>query len=163
MNNGDKKVNTSGFAALVLLAVFSLCVFFVLVYGADIYKDISERDSRVHNERVALQYVSTKIRQADEKHHISAEDFNGLSSLVITEDIDGTVYETKIYCYEGWLMELFSEKDSGLSPSDGERITELEDIVFSIEGETVTVKSVFSDGRKKELNIYIRSTGEVSV
>ena len=50
------------------------------------------------------------------------EQFGGVDALSVREQVDGESYVTRIYCHEGWLMELFCAADAGLLPEDGERL-----------------------------------------
>ena len=53
---------------------------------------------------------------------MSVSAFGDGDSLVITERIDNLPFQTQIYCHDGWLMELFTAADAGLTPADGSKI-----------------------------------------
>lgn len=113
MNREQRKTRIESLLALLLFGVFALCVLVVLLTGADAYKGLTERDRTNYDGRTAAQYLTTRVRQADALEGIRLESFAGLDALVVSEDIEGELYETRIYCYDGYIRELFAvaEKD----------------------------------------------------
>jgi len=161
MKNRIQQFKSEGLVAVVLFAVFSLCVLMVLFSGVDIYKGIIKRDTHTHYKRTAVQYITTKVRQADKDAAITTSDFNGKDALIIKEIIDEKNYITRIYCHDGWLMELVSEEDVVLSLSDGEKITEAEH--FEVKKEESAIKAtVVVNGETSDVELYLRSeAGEI--
>ena len=159
MKNKEKQLKTGSLLALMLFGVFGACVLLVLLLGADIYQNISERDRRVYENRTAVQYLTTKVRQADFADGIAVADFDRRDALVLRETIDGTEYETKLYCHEGWLMELYAASDSGLFPADGERILELKELEVSLADGFLQAELTMPDGEVQQLSLMLRSEG----
>lgn len=143
--------------ALTLFGVFAVCVLLVLLLGADVYQRLTERDSHGYDRRTAAQYITTKVRQADVAESICVSEFDGVETLVFVEEIGGEVYETKLYCYEGWLMELFSAAGNDLSPADGEKILETEAVDFTLEDGLLQVNITMADGTEQALSLHLRS------
>ena len=56
------------------------------------------------------------------------------------QTIDGEVYLTRIYCYGGFLRELFCAEDAVFAPADGEEILPAESLQLSIEGYLLAVQ-----------------------
>lgn len=109
-------------AALLLLCIFAVSVLGVLLAGAGVYSRLTRRDDCAYNSRTGLQYVASKVRQAPVPNAVQVTDFAGLDALAITEQVDGEEYVTRIYCYDGWLMELFCAAQADFAPEDGERL-----------------------------------------
>ena len=86
---------------LLLFGVFAICILFVLLTGADTYRRLSERGGESYDARTAAQYITTRVRQADRENGVMVRTFEGCSALVLPQTIDGTVYETRIYYYDG--------------------------------------------------------------
>lgn len=118
----ERKHYMGGLLTLLLLCVFAACVLSVLLTGAGTYRRLTERDRTSYDSRTAAQYLATKVRQADRQGAVSVRDFEGRDALVLTEEIDGEWYETRIYYCDGYLRELFTASDSDLAPEDGEKI-----------------------------------------
>lgn len=122
--------------ALLVFAVFALCVLLVLLTGAKTYRALVQQGGERYAARTAAQYVSTRIRQASQ---VQVEDFQGCPALALGEIIDEECYVTYIYCYEGFLRELFCAESADLSPEDGEKVLEAEKLTFTLEGDLLTV------------------------
>ena len=90
--------------ALTVFAAFAVCALVVLLSGAQVYQRLVQRGEDSFRLRTASQYVTTRVRQAE---NVTVADFDGCEALCIQEEIDGKVYVTRIYCYDGFLRELF--------------------------------------------------------
>ena len=143
--------------ALMIFGAFVVCVFIVIISGADLYKKLIDKDTDSFNMRTVGQYITTRIHQADSYAGVSVEDFCGTDAVVITEQIDGDMYKTWLYCYDGYLMELFGMDDIMLMPEDGEAVLKAEDIKFSLEDDLLKADISVKEGESYEVCVYIRS------
>ena len=143
--------------ALMIFGAFVVCVFIVIISGADLYKKLIDKDTDSFNMRTVGQYITTRIHQADSYAGVSVEDFCGTDAVVITEQIDGDMYKTWLYCYDGYLMELFGMDDIMLMPEDGEAVLKAEDIKFSLEDDLLKAYISVKEGESYEVCVYIRS------
>ena len=129
MSDEHKTARSLGsLAALLLFAVFAVCVLSVLLTGAGAYRRLTERDQAAFEDRTAARYVTTRIRQADRAEGVLLRQFDGVDALVLVEQIDGAHYETWIYCYDGQLRELFVGEDALVQPEAGEMILPMESL-----------------------------------
>lgn len=117
----------------LLFFVYLLCTIFTILIGSRVYENIRERDNSSFHTNTALAYVTNKVRQGDRINAVSIRENNGCQVLVLTEDYDGTAFETWIYQMDGALWELFTQKDSGLDVSSGQMIMECEPVSFFLE------------------------------
>ena len=153
--NKPKRINS--LMALMIFGAFVVCVFIVIISGADLYKKLIDKDTDSFNMRTVGQYITTRIHQADSYAGVSIEDFCGTDAVVITEQIDGDMYKTWLYCYDGYLMELFGMDDIMLMPEDGEAVLKAEDIKFSLEDDLLKADISVKEGESYEVCVYIRS------
>jgi len=160
MKNEQKQLKMGSLLALMVFGVFAACLLFLLLTGADVYQKMRQRDTATYESRTAVQYMTTRVRQADRAESIVAEAFDGLDALVLQEEIEGETYETKLYCYDGWLTELYAAADSDLSPADGEKILELKGLELSLQDGLLQAKLTLPDGREEELSLQLRSGRE---
>jgi len=107
---------------LLLFAVFAACICAVLLTGANGYRDLVRRDADSYTSRTAARYVSMKIRQAESPDAVTVAEFGGQPALMLREETGGQKFVTYIYCFDGWLRELFCFADSGMSPEDGVKL-----------------------------------------
>lgn len=152
--------NLDGLAALLLFAVFAASVMAVLLTGAKAYRGVTHRDQEAYNARTAVQYVAQRVRQADSLYGITLEDFDGVESLVLGQ---GDPYITRLYCYEGWLMELYCLAGESFSPEDGERIIEAQELKLSLDQgmlgvQVLTAQEEAPGSRTSELWLELRSS-----
>lgn len=121
---------------LLCLLVFALCVLLTVLSGASCYKDLVDRGGASYARRTALQYLTTRVRQAQ---RVQIADFAGLEALILEETIDGEVYTTKVYCCDGWLRELYTVPGVTIAPRGGTPILEGEELELSQEGKLLRV------------------------
>lgn len=141
---------------------FVLCVFLIcamsllgmLFIGARTQQKINHSTQENFHMRTNLLYISNKAKFFHEKDKMSVRDFNGKSALFFEEEIDGIKYVTKVYSYEGYLMELFTEKDAELGAEAGTIITENSFFeVKNIDAGLIEVRIKNSDGKESSVII----------
>jgi hypothetical protein len=150
------KHHIDGLVVLLLFGVFAACVLSVLLLGADAYKKLTERDQLSYDQRTAIQYLATKVRQADRAGAVTVEDFQGVDALVLREDLDGEVYLTRVYCYDGYLRELSSAADADLSPADGEQVLAADSLLVEEQGNALRLQ-METDGSWQQEILALRS------
>lgn len=121
---------------LLCLAVFALGLLLVLLTGASLYRNLVDRGEETYARRTALQYLTTRVRQAET---VEIGELDGCEALVLGAIIDGETYTTHIYCYEGWLRELYAVPGAALPPQAGEPILEAETFSLKQEENLLTV------------------------
>jgi len=115
---------------LVIFCVFAISVLMVLMLGANIYQNVNGMTQEGYGEHLALSYIWTKVKNGDDSGKVLIEDFDGRPALCFDEEYSQVEYRTLIYYYNGWIYELFSEKDLGLSPQDGTQILRIDELNF---------------------------------
>ena len=85
------------------------------------------------------------------------ESFDGVDTLVLREEIDGAAYETRVYCYDGYLRELFAESGVDFAAEDGEKILAAESMTLELEEQTITAEITDPTGQVQTLTLYLRS------
>jgi len=157
MKHAQRKQNITNLAVLVVFTVFAACVLLVLLAGADLYRNLTERDQRSYDRRTAAQYITTRVRQNDCAGEISVTDFHGVSALVLHQEIGQERYETRIYCCEGYIRELFAAAGSDLLPEDGEKLMEADSLAFHLKGAFLSVEITHIDDTTQSLALFLRS------
>lgn len=145
-----------GLIALLLFGVFAVCVLGVLLTGADAYKRLTERDKDAYNRRTYVQYVATRVRQAGGEDCVSIEDFGGEDALVL---LDGNGCATRVYFYNGYIMELYTEADFPLGPEAGEKVMEAGGLEMSLENGLLSVICIDAGGKRSSLLLSLRGEG----
>lgn len=133
----EKGTKITDFFTLIVFAAFAMCVLLVLLFGAKVYRSLVMRGKDSFEARTAAQYVTMRVHQAE---HVTVADFDGCEALVLSETIDGETYLTRVYCYDGFLRELFSAENAALTPEDGEKILPAEGLDVSVAEDLLTVQ-----------------------
>ena len=143
---------------LLLFGVFAICILSVLLTGAGAYRRLSQRDQESYDARTAAQYITTRVRQADQLGGVKVRTFEGCPALVLPQTIDGTVYETRIYHYDGYIRELFAAADGDFLPEDGEKVFPAGSLLIFKEEPGLHIRILDEDGEDwQELWLYLRS------
>lgn len=148
-------------AALLVLAVFAVGILSVLLGGVNAYTRLTQRDQTAYENRSAAQYLATRLRQISGSEAVSVAPFGEGQALVIADEVDGDMYLTRIYCYNGWLMELYSAPGE-FALEDGERLLPMESLALTLNGRLLTAVFTAGDGNTQTQQLWIRGTGEVS-
>ena len=157
MRTRQNKRRADTLLVLMLFGVFAVCILSVLMTGADAYRRLSQRDQTGYDERTASQYLATRVRQADRLGGVDVDSFQGVDALILTEEIEGEVYETRVYCYDGYLRELFAAAGGDFYPEDGEKILAANGLTFSRDGRILTAELLDGAGQLRQITLYLRS------
>lgn len=116
-----------------LLLLFGVTTYTLVAVGGGSYNRVmSKRDVNV-TVRVALSYLSTQLRQHDEAGAVSVRTLpDGAQCLVLASQTEaGDVYETRIYCDNGYLKESVVLAEEPFDASFGSEITPLRGLTIS--------------------------------
>lgn len=152
-----KKSNLGFLLVLLVFAVFMVSALLVLLSGADIVQGITQRDQKNYEQRTAVQYIATRVRQADQAGAVSVRTTEMGDSLILAEEIDGIRFETMVYCYDGYLREMFYASGLDAGAEFGEKILPAEQFYVSDCGDYLDLDITFADGQTRSMILRIRS------
>ena len=160
MGERIRKNNMSGLLVLLVFAAFMVSVLMVLLTGADVVRGLTQRDEHIFEHRTAVQYMATRVRQADCGDMITLRSFGDGDALILAEEIDGAVYETQVYCYDGYLRELFTAADTPQDAEFGEKIISMQSFSAQLEDGFLEMRLTFPDGQEETVCMQLRSGRE---
>lgn len=160
MTQIKRKHHMEGLLVLLLFSVFAVCILSVLLTGADAYKRLSERDDAAYDRRTAVQYIATKVRQAGGE--VSVEPFGDVEALQLAENIEGETYITRVYCYDGYIRELFSSLEDEMLPEDGELVFPAQAMAMANENGILRICVTDAGGQTAELFLAGRGREEAA-
>lgn len=152
MNKGKGLVHTV--CILAVICMFGISAMMLGSVGASVYKNIAERNLDSFELRTSLSYVKTKINQFDEKGKISIEERDGLKMLILSEEVDGEIFDTVVYFNKGKLYEITGAKGMIFKPEDGFSILNVDE--FEINGKDGFVKLVATDDDGESETLYVK-------
>ena len=120
-------------AVLLLLCVFSVAILSLLLTGAKSYRGLTQSGKAVQDSQTAALYLSNRIFQAESKDSLDTESHGSVQCLCIYEQAGGQCYVTRVYCYDGWIRELYSAADVDFDPKAGEKVIKAQALSFSKE------------------------------
>lgn len=134
----------------IVTGVFMLCSIVLLTAGIMEYKNIAVSNLETYELRTSLSYVATKVRMSETENSVEIRYIDKKPVLSITEDIDGTKYETAIYYFGGNLCEYFHEREDEFSLEDGLNVLSMGDFGFEMEKNGLLKLSAKNSGGKEE-------------
>ncbi|HHY64239.1 MAG TPA: DUF4860 domain-containing protein [Clostridiaceae bacterium] len=104
-NRGRVLVET--IAAMLLLVLLGVGCFSLAASAVGAYQRLHDSKVNAAELRIACSFITTKIRQYDMTGYLEVkpDPVSGKNALVIHEPIDGTIYDTWIFHYDGTLYE----------------------------------------------------------
>lgn len=147
-------------AALALTCVFGVTLLLSLAAGAGVYRRVADRVEESSQSRVSLSYITARLHGYDERGMAEAGTFGDGGAVFLYEDLDGLTYETILYVYDGYLMEMLCEKGWELDAEFGEPITPAQGLEVS-EPAPGLLRLVLTgpDGTVQAASVYMRSEG----
>lgn len=141
---------------LALLCIFIIGSLVLMNVGVHVYKNIVENNAENFRLRASLSYLATRVRQYDTADTVSVREEDGVPMLVFAEELEGVTYLTRIYCYNGNMMELFQEEGLEHDLNDGFEIMELDDLQIE-QQENQILLTAMDGGEKESLTLSLRS------
>ncbi len=152
----------SSAATLLLFCAFTACLLLVLASGAGAYRDIKQVGEERFSENTCVRYIATKVRHYDSTGDVSIGCVGDVQALQLREMIDGEPYVTSLYCYDGYVMELFASEGLDFLPEDGTPVLEVQSLDFALTpGGLLQVSCRGTSGGAASVELSLRS-GEVA-
>lgn len=164
MKLGTEKHHIDGVFVLLLTVVFAACILLVLFTGAGTYRSITQRGDEDYARRVCVQYVAAKVRHADGSGNVFVGDFSGKrasggDTLFLAEQHSGKTYYTRVYYWDGYVRELFTEAGGTFAKNDGAPVLAAKSLRFSYDTGTglLDVRTEDTAGNPSALTLSLRS------
>ncbi len=138
-----------------VFTLFALVILSVLLSGASAYHRLVAENQIHDNSRTALSYISARVRRAESGQNVQKGEFAQKDALILQEQLDGQSYTTRIYCYEGYLMELYTPAEGTFAPQDGTRILPMEALTVTIDGNLLTVTLQDEKQNSYQIALYL--------
>lgn len=142
---------------LALFCVFAISALMLVTIGANVYqKTVNNMDTN-YSSRTAFSYVTEKIRQNDASRTISIGTLEDRPAIILTQEIEGQLYNTYLYEYDGYLTELFTSADLNLGGDilkAGHPLMPVKEFTL-YEAEPSLYRFVLSTEEEKSVSLYI--------
>ena len=155
VNARSRLVNAAG--TVVLIALFAIAALVLLSAGMQVYKNVVLASNENFELRTSLSYVATKVRQFDASGMVNVVDYDGMNTLVLSEEYDGDIYNTLIYFKDGHLCELMQVEGYPPDFEFGFETIEIDDFRINMEDRCVILSAANASGESQTLKIALRS------
>ncbi len=144
---------------ICLMLLFLLSALTIIAIGASIYKKNVAQTNDNYAQRVSIAYVTEKVRQSDSSGAIFVRELFGQNVLVFQQEVNGDLYNTYIYCHEGYLMELFARDDlESFYPQTGQKILKINSFMIEKASDDLLRATITEeDGIEETVYISIHS------
>lgn len=132
---------------LILLILFGGSTYSLAVAGYESFNRMNKSQDECLNTRVAMNYLSMHIRRSDTKDSVRIDDSPMGNCLVLSENIEGERYETRIYLHNGYLQESFVSAKTPFYEDYGLEIIQLDS--FNIKRKNNMIEIELSSGVNK--------------
>ena len=158
MKGEQRTINHSmqGVFVFVLLGMFAVVSTLIVLLGAQMYRNTVDRAASNNEDRVLAAYVRSMVRAEDADRAVTVEPQNGITTLALREDLDGTPYVTWLYCYQDQLYEHFTSQGDDFDPEDGIAICPAQKFEPRIEGGLLTVNLKDGNGKAETVRVALR-------
>ena len=145
-----------GVFVFVLLGLFAVMSTLMVLLGAQMYRNTVDRAAANNEDRVLGAYVRSMIRAEDAADAMETGEYDGVKTLAMREDLDGEVYVTWLYCYEGQLYEWFTSDDGDFRPESGTAICPAQSFEPHLENGLLTVDMTNAKGERETVRAALR-------
>lgn len=147
---------------LLLLSIFAILSTFLVTVGAQLYRNTVDSAEKNNNTRIMTAVVRSAI-WAEDGGEVTIESmpYEGgtITTLSVINDFDGDVFIKRLYAFNGYLLESFTESDMPFDPEYGESLCELSKFEPSIDGKLLTVELETKDHQASTVRMYLRAGG----
>lgn len=143
-----KKLNSGMVSGILLplglVCLFAFCSLALALMGGRAYKQIQAGVDDSFGSTVAASYLRTKLSQNNGAGLVTLREEDGIEVLDITAKISDRDFETRIFMWQGQLMEMFVAADTEFSVEGGISIAKIQSCSFSISEESLFVAEIES-------------------
>lgn len=133
----------------LLVCLFAVCTIIVTISGLKVYLKIQKDTDLAYQSRTGASYLANRLRGTEGT--VSLKDDH---TILLTEDENGSTYETYIYFSDHTLWE--STVLSGSEPIDSEKIVEASDFsVHWIASDLLSFSITGTDGKQDTRTVYL--------
>jgi len=150
----------SGTFVFLLLGIFAVFSTLLVLLGAQLYRGIVDQGAQNNARRVLYSYVMNAVRGNDASGSVRLAEYDGMDMLVFCMDAGEEAYETRIYCHDGALRELFASVDSEFEPDYGEVICPAQAFEARLQGNLLEMRITDAQGESGTVHVALRCAVE---
>lgn len=134
-----KVINASHIFTGVLFALFVVVLLIAIVIGTNIYKSLYQANGQISEERMATSLLFNTIKTADAQNALEIGRGPEGRALVLNECTSSGTYETRLYLYEGSLVQEYAYDGASYDPRRASPLIETERFDFDYRDGLLTI------------------------
>lgn len=156
MNGTGKKHNIDILFLMILFLVFTFSAVSILLMAINSYRSVVVSSEKNASARTLCAYIREVVHQNDGNGSVMVSSFNGTDCVQIDQ---GDGYSLYIYMYDGKLMELNTNENSGVTLDFGDEIASISDMTIASKNNNGLIEIVISDdyGNSETVDIAVKS------
>jgi len=141
---------------IMLLGIFALAAIFVAVLGAKVYANSADKMQANFDTRTSIVYLSEKIRTCP-GDNFDVRDLDGITALVLSEEIGSQIYESWVFVSENQLREATVTRGDTILPGAAQSIMPLKSFDAEAKDGGIEITVVTTDDQENTTFISGRS------
>lgn len=157
-----RRHSISGAFVFALLGVFAVFATFVVLLGAQFYRNVVEQTDLNNEQRILTNYVINVVRGNDAANSVEVKTIGDTEVLAFVWNAGDASYETLIYYHDGYLREYFGIIDAGFELSYGEIICPAMGFEPDLNDQVICADITGESGRVYTMHLALRCEQEVA-
>lgn len=108
----------------ILFALFLITLLFAITAGTNVYRSLHETADAADNARLGVNLIANTVRANDSIDSVAAGTGPEGQSLVLREHLSSGDYETRLYLYDGYVVQEYSLAGAAYTPDRATQIVE---------------------------------------
>lgn len=141
-------------APLVLFGLFIVVLLLSLVAGIKVYGSLADAEDAINSQRFGTGLMVNSVRGADSYDALSVGVGPEGDALVMTESTPAGNVETRLFLYQGALMQQYAVAGAPFSPEDSVEVMRTDSFAFHFDDGLITL--ITDEG---DVEVAIRAEG----
>lgn len=130
--DGEAKERDNGHLYTALLfMVFVMVMLVAVICGTKIYSDLHTLQTSANESRLGVSLISNMVHANDAASSVATGEGPEGQSLVLRQELESGTYETRIYLYNGYVVEEYTLEGSAYTPERATQIVKSDTFDFS--------------------------------
>lgn len=137
--SSSRDAGGKGIAPVLLFALFMVLLLLALVAGLRSYSNEVDSSNESKESRLSVGFLVNTVRNFDTTGFIRTSDGPEGDALVLVQYANDMEFETRIYKYDGNLMQEYAVAGTPYTPQNATVLFPTEQFAFDVEGELLTI------------------------
>lgn len=148
----------SGIFIFLLIGVFAIFSITLVLTGVNVYRHVADAAAHNADYQLAISYLCNKVRAYDHVGGVRIQEQDGVQRLCLEEELEGEMYETRIFQTGDTIYEQFALAEDEFDPEMGVELTKVKAMRFTVLTPNLLQSDVtLPDGSEHTMHMALRS------